>query len=72
MAQEDLLGDGAFGRVLRATDLQVGASVELFWGSCPNSTSPLGIILFIYVYFCLYKSQEDVENMIFIKVLRGG
>ena len=29
--------------------------------------SPLGIIF----YFCLYKTQEDIEHIVFVKVLRG-
>ena len=33
----------------------------------PSTISPLGIIF----YFCLYKTQEDIKNIIFIKVLRG-
>ena len=31
------------------------------------SVSPLGIVL----YFCLYKTQEDIKHIICIKVLRG-
>ena len=31
------------------------------------SISPLGIIF----YFCLYKTQEDIKNIIYITVLRG-
>ena len=35
--------------------------------ACRISISPLGIIL----YFCLYKTREDIKNIIVIKVLRG-
>ena len=35
----------------------------------PMPISPLGIIFF--KMFCSYKTQEDIENIVFIEVLRG-